>query len=194
MRQRIMSTLALAALALMISACGGGTASQPTAAAPTPPPAAPTDAPTLPPAPTEAPTEASGLPPAPTEMPTDAPTLPPAPTEAPTDAPTAPLGDPAQGQQVFSRGCNACHTTSTRRLVGPGLAGLFEPGGPELPSGVDYGGNLPNGQPITDANVADWIRSGGRGQIGVMPAGGNVASLTDADIDNLIAYLKTLKK
>jgi cytochrome c len=78
--------------------------------------------------------------------------------------------------------------------VGPGLAGLFEPGGPTLPANVDYGGNLPNGQPITGENVSAWIRSGGQGQIGVMPANGNIPNLTDADLADLLAYLASLEK
>lgn len=105
-----------------------------------------------------------------------------------------PAGDAAKGKTVFERGCNTCHLLTTEKLVGPGLAGLFEPGGPKLPDGVDYGGKLSNGRPITEANVAAWIKSGGQGKIGLMPANGNIADLTDQNIIDLIAYLKTLKK
>ncbi|HNP88932.1 MAG: cytochrome c [Chloroflexi bacterium SZAS-1] len=106
----------------------------------------------------------------------------------------APTGDPTKGQALFQRGCASCHNTSTQKLVGPGLAGLFEPGGPTLSDGVDYGGNLPNGRPITEANVAAWIKAGGQGKIGVMPAKGVAPDITDQDITNIVAYLKTLKK
>ena len=102
----------------------------------------------------------------------------------------AAAGDPVKGQQVFATtDCTACHTTSDQKLVGPGLAGLFKPGGPKLPSGVDYQGNLPNGKPINEQNVAEWIKTGGIGKIGQMPAH---TTLTPEQIADLIAYLKTL--
>jgi cytochrome c len=99
-------------------------------------------------------------------------------------------GDPAKGQQLFtSTGCAGCHTTGDQKLVGPGLAGLFKPGGPKLPGGVDYGGNLPNGKPIDDQNVKDWIKTGGVGKIGQMPGH---TTLTPEQMTDLVAYLKTL--
>lgn len=113
---------------------------------------------------------------------------------APAAPPAAPAGDATKGQAIFNRGCNACHKITNEQLVGPGLAGIFEPGGPTLPAGVDYGGKLPNGRPITDENVAAWIKTGGQGKIGLMPVKGNIADLTDQNIVDLIAYLKTLKK
>jgi cytochrome c len=103
-------------------------------------------------------------------------------------------GDPAHGQAVFNRGCTSCHATTTEKRVGPGLAGLFEPGGPVLPAGVDYGGTLPNKQPITVDNVKAWIRSGGQGQIGAMPPNGGLANLSEEDLNNVVAYLHTLKQ
>jgi cytochrome c len=103
-------------------------------------------------------------------------------------------GDIAHGEQVFNQGCQNCHTTTTEMKIGPGLAGLFEPGGPELPPGVDYGGNLPNGEPITEENVKAWIRTGGQGEIGAMPPNGGISNLTERDLDDLVAYLKTLEK
>ncbi len=109
-------------------------------------------------------------------------------------AAAAPRGDVAQGQAIFSGACSSCHTTTQETTIGPGLAGLFGPGGPTLPPGVDYGGNLPNGQPITVENVEAWIRSGGQGQIGVMPPNGNAPNLTEEELTDLIAYLMTLTK
>lgn len=103
-------------------------------------------------------------------------------------------GDVAEGQVVFNRGCNTCHAITDEVRVGPGLAGLFGPGGPTLPSGVDYGGNLPNGQPITVESVKAWIRTGGQGQIGMMPPNGNVPNLSDDELTDLVAYLMTLNK
>jgi hypothetical protein len=69
------------------------------------------------------------------------------------------------------------------------MAGLFAPGGPTLPNGVDYAGKLPNGAIISEESVAAWIREGGRGQIGSMPG----IQVNDADLSVLLAYLKTLQ-
>ena len=113
---------------------------------------------------------------------------------APAAQSSYPAGDATKGQAIFQRGCASCHATGTQKLVGPGLAGLFEPGGPTLPDGVDYGGKLGNGKPITEENVDAWIKSGGQGKIGVMPAKGVAPDITDRDVVDLIAYLKTLKK
>ena len=99
-------------------------------------------------------------------------------------------GDSAKGQQVFANtGCASCHAISDQKLVGPGLAGLFKPGGPKLPSGVDYQGNLPNGKPINEQNVTEWIKTGGVGKIGQMPGH---PTLTPEQMTDLVAYLKTL--
>ncbi|HEU4324232.1 MAG TPA: c-type cytochrome [Roseiflexaceae bacterium] len=92
------------------------------------------------------------------------------------------------GRRVFAAHCAHCHAAGAEHRIGPGLAGLFEPGGPALPAGIDYGGNLPNGAAITRASVAAWIRSGGQGQIGRMPG----ITLSDQEMSELIAYLATL--
>jgi len=101
-------------------------------------------------------------------------------------------GDPEKGKLYFENdgGCMACHSTGTDKLVGPGLAGVMTTAGPVYPEGVDYKGNLPNGQPRTEENVAAWIRSGGQGQIGVM----SPHEMSDENMANLLAYLHTLKR
>lgn len=99
-------------------------------------------------------------------------------------------GDANEGKVVFeSQGCNGCHAITSDKLVGPGLAGLFVGSGPKLPDGVDYGGNLPNGQPRTEESIAAWIRAGGEGKIGIMSG----REIGDEDMADLIAYLRTLK-
>jgi cytochrome c len=98
-------------------------------------------------------------------------------------------GGPPNGEQLYAQRCLPCHSTGTDKKVGPGLADLFSPGGPTLPAGVDYGGKLPNGAAINDANVAAWVREGGRGQIGMMPG----MKMSDEEMAALIAYMKTLE-
>jgi len=97
-------------------------------------------------------------------------------------------GDVQKGKEVFGQ-CTACHTTTKEVLVGPGLAGVLSPSGPSLPKGVDYKGRLPNGKERSEANIAEWIRVGGTGRIGYMPS----HNLTDQQMADLMAYLRTLK-
>jgi cytochrome c len=111
------------------------------------------------------------LPQAPTPIPTLAPaTLPPSATlgsQTPQAAANA-------GADIFSQNCSPCHNLTAARKVGPGLKGLFR-----LP-------NLPNGQPVTDANLGTWIHTGDS----LMPA----IPLPDADVTTLIAFLKEATK
>lgn len=58
-----------------------------------------------------------------------------------------------------------------------------------LPNGVDYNGLLPNGKERSEANIAEWICTGGTGRIGYMPT----HNLTDQEMADLMAYLRTLK-
>lgn len=84
-------------------------------------------------------------------------------------------GDAAAGKKVFGDNCTACHSaTTTQRIAGPGLKDLYK------------NAKLPSGKPVSDANVRKQIEKGGGG----MP--GFADSLSAAQIDDLIAYLKTL--
>jgi mono/diheme cytochrome c family protein len=74
------------------------------------------------------------------------------------------------GQQVFERSCSVCHTLTTETRVGPGLAGLFEQDA------------LPNGDPVTDENLREWITNGG----GAMPA----VPLPEDELNQVIAFLR----
>ena len=71
--------------------------------------------------------------------------------------------------------CGVCHNAdSDQKKMGPGLKGLFKKD------------KLANGKKLTDANIRAKIEEGGNG----MPAYKDM--LTDAEENNLIAYLKTL--
>ena len=83
-------------------------------------------------------------------------------------------GDAAKGKDVFDQ-CSVCHNAdSTETKVGPGLKGLFKME------------KLVNGKPVTEANVRDFINTGGNG----MPSYADM--LTDEEKNDVVAYLKTL--
>ncbi len=71
--------------------------------------------------------------------------------------------------------CGVCHNAdSGQKKMGPGLKGLFKKD------------KLANGKKLSDANIRAKIEEGGNG----MPAYKDM--LTDAEKNNLMAYLKTL--
>jgi mono/diheme cytochrome c family protein len=73
------------------------------------------------------------------------------------------------GEQVFEANCAVCHNLTAETKVGPGLAGLFERE------------QLPNGNPVTDENLREWIANGG----GAMPA----VPLSQDELAQVIAFL-----
>ena len=94
-------------------------------------------------------------------------------------------GSAAAGQTLFAAKCSACHSTGdfSKKIVGPGLKGVMsDPSHPKL---VD-------GDEATPDNVAKLIQKGYTGDMGHMPSESENA-ITDKDIANLVAYLKTLK-
>lgn len=93
-------------------------------------------------------------------------------------------GNAAAGKALFQQKCSACHAIGpfSDRVVGPGLKGiLHDPAHPDL---VD-------GKPATPQDVAAILQNGYSGSIGQMP---NQAAnqISDKDIANLVAFLKTL--
>jgi mono/diheme cytochrome c family protein len=88
--------------------------------------------------------------------------------------PAADKGDAEKGKAVFQQ-CGVCHNAdSGQKKMGPGLKGLFKKD------------KLANGKKLSDANIRAKIEEGGNG----MPAYKDM--LTDAEKNNLMAYLKTL--
>jgi mono/diheme cytochrome c family protein len=94
----------------------------------------------------------------------------------------AELAGPAKaGQKVFDENCTMCHfADQTKNKIGPGLEGLLK--NKELPS---------SHRPATVANVQEQIEKGNPDGK-PMPMPGFGSRLSKADINNLIAYLKTL--
>lgn len=92
-------------------------------------------------------------------------------------------GDASRGEQLFaSNGCSGCHSTGSDDLVGPGLAGVGE----RAATRTDLSADEYLHQSIVDpgAFVVDGFSN-------LMP--GTFSSLPDQDIDDLVAYLKTLE-
>jgi len=89
-----------------------------------------------------------------------------------------------RGEAVFvQNGCAACHAITDEARVGPGLKGVMAGDGPN-------GDRLPNGEALTETNVAAWIRKGAAASGSVMPA---YPALSEAEMKALIAYLQTLQ-
>ena len=85
------------------------------------------------------------------------------------------VGSLAEGQVLFRTKCASCHyAESEKKLTGPGLKGVLK--NPELPSSK---------KPATPENVREQIVH----PYMLMPSFSN---LPEADIERLIAYLKTL--
>lgn len=101
------------------------------------------------------------------------------------------------GEALFTaKACVGCHAINDSKVVGPGLGGLFMPDGTK-----SYGTNLPNGKPINDETVLEWIRLGTAGfpehietldgeTYPAMPA----IAITDEEYQNLSVYLKALNR
>ena len=93
---------------------------------------------------------------------------------APPTSTTVAQGNSDQGKQLFESNCATCHAIDDKKIVGPGLKGIYSKSA------------LPNGQPVNDANLAQWMKTGDA----QMP--GNPA-MSAQDEANISSYLKTLK-
>lgn len=113
------------------------------------------------------------LPVAPTPIPTLAPaTLPAATPMAPTgEGATADEVAAGHGAEIFNANCAMCHSLGAEPLIGPGLAGLFQ------------NDSLPNGKPLNEANLVEWIHKGGGGMPGFPGIEGEA-------MDQLLLFLK----
>ncbi len=99
--------------------------------------------------------------------------------------PGGPAGGSAaeRGQELFlSSGCSACHSTGDNRVVGPGLKGVYE--------------RAPSRKPGMSADdyIKESIKSPNAYVVDGYPAAMVLSvQLTDAQIADIIEYLKTLK-
>jgi mono/diheme cytochrome c family protein len=87
----------------------------------------------------------------------------------------APSATVAHGEKVYDAQCEICHfDASTKKKIGPGLKGLMARG------------KFSDGKKVDDESLRAWIEKGGKDMPGFKD------SLSDAEIRDLIAYLKTL--
>jgi mono/diheme cytochrome c family protein len=87
----------------------------------------------------------------------------------------APSATVARGEKVYDTQCEVCHFDhSTKKKIGPGLKGLMARG------------KFSDGKKVDDESLRAWIEKGGKD----MPEFKD--SLNDAEMRDLIAYLKTL--
>lgn len=113
--------------------------------------------------------------PAPTSTPSGA-----TPGPQPTEVPSGP--DPEAGQALFQTNCAACHNTNSTTLVGPGLAGVAGRAETRV-AGM-----------TADEYLHQSIMEPGAYLVeGFGPIMPQFAQLSSQDIDNLVAYLKTLE-
>jgi cytochrome c2 len=105
-------------------------------------------------------------------------------SSAATPAPAASAGSPASGQALFTaQGCAACHSTGSNTVVGPGMQGV----GTRAVSRVS---GL-----TAEAYFRQSVRDPGAF---IVPGFNNLmptiyASISDADLNDLVAYLLSLK-
>ncbi len=88
----------------------------------------------------------------------------------------------AKGQELYlTKGCAACHTLTEANLVGPGWKGLYERSATRRP-GVS-----------ADAYIAESVRTPNAFLAPGFPPVMTAFNLSDAEIADLIEYIKTLK-
>lgn len=105
----------------------------------------------------------------------------PSPKQKKASASGSPSAEVKDGENLFKQNCEMCHyADKTDKKLGPGLKDLFK--NKELVS---------NHKPVTDANVREQIEKGSP-DAKPMPMPGFGEKLSADQINDLIAYLKTL--
>lgn len=100
-------------------------------------------------------------------------------------------GDAAAGQTIYAVNCIACHGATGK---GDGVVGaVLQPPPRDFSAGVFMFDTDGDGQTGTDADIKNVITKGG-GAFGGSPLMAPWPVLTDADIDNIIAYIRSFKQ
>jgi mono/diheme cytochrome c family protein len=104
---------------------------------------------------------------------------------------TACAGDAAAGKATYSVNCVACHGETGK---GDGVVGaVLQPPPRDFSAGLFMFDTDGDGQTGTDADLKNVISKGG-GAFGGSPLMAPWPVLTEADIENLIAYIRTFKQ
>lgn len=87
----------------------------------------------------------------------------------------ATAGNTTKGKALYKENCGICHySANTAKKIGPGLRGIYKRG------------KFADGKKVDDASMQGWILKGGVD----MPS--FEGALTEAQIRDLVAYLRTL--
>ena len=107
-------------------------------------------------------------------------------------APTTAFADDAEaGKAIYTVNCVACHGATGK---GDGVVGaVLQPPPRDFSAGIFMFDTDGDGQTGTDADIKKVIQSGGAA-FGGSPLMAPWPVLTDADIANVIAYIRTFKQ
>lgn len=106
-------------------------------------------------------------------------------------APTTARADAAAGKKIYDINCVSCHG-STGKGDGP-VGAALNPPPRDFSKGAFKFDTDKDGKTGTDADLSNVIKNGA-GAYGGSPLMAPWATLSDADISNLIAYIRSLKQ
>lgn len=96
------------------------------------------------------------------------------------------VGDSDRGSKLYEKKCKVCHAITDKKKIGPGFRGVF---------GRESKVNGMKGYKLDEAGIKRWLKSPKsvlpKSKMGKM-AKGHFASLSDSQIDDIIAFLSTL--
>jgi mono/diheme cytochrome c family protein len=104
---------------------------------------------------------------------------------------TAQAGDAAAGKTIYTTNCASCHG-ATGKGDGP-VGSALNPKPRDFSVGSFKFDTNKNGTPGEDADLKGVI-TGGAAAYGGSPLMAPWPTLSDADVDNVIAYIRTLKQ
>jgi cytochrome c len=109
-----------------------------------------------------------------------------------TSSPALAAGDPTAGEKVFASHCAVCHaTTPSEKKIGPSLAGIVGSKSGTVP-GYDFSTGMKDANVTWDDADLDKFLANPAGFVHGTKMFVNL--LNEADRQNVIAYLNTLKK
>jgi cytochrome c len=109
-----------------------------------------------------------------------------------TSSPALAAGDPTAGEKVFASHCAVCHaTTPSEKKIGPSLAGIVGSKSGTVP-GYDFSTGMKDANVTWDDADLDKFLANPAGFVHGTKMFVNLPN--EADRQNVIAYLNTLKK